>query len=58
MVDQLPIVTVADSCCRCQNLMPVCLNFVFQILYTLTTTGYKVRKKGFFVRGRVCYVIQ
>jgi hypothetical protein len=39
---------------RLQDLDDSMFDFILLTLYSLSTTGYKLRNKSFFVQGRVC----
>jgi hypothetical protein len=58
MADKDLMVTVEDSSLIGRTLIPVWSTLLFQTFYILTITGYRLRNKGFFTRGRVCHILQ
>jgi hypothetical protein len=58
MADKDLMAMVADSCLVGRTLIPVRSTLLFQTFYMLTTTGYKLRSKRFFTRGRVSHILQ
>jgi hypothetical protein len=58
MADKDLMAMVAYSCLIGRTLIPVRSTLLFQTFYMLTTTGYKLRSKGLFTRGRVRHILQ